>query len=450
MNLFGFELSMRREKKGADTFTLNDWIARMDSLLETAAGVTVTPETAMESPTVQAVVKAISGRMAITPFHVYKKTSTAQGEKKELQPNHPVNRLLQRPSVEGVSRVSMWSDAASWFVRYGNYYAVKGQGITGPVRKLFPVAPNHVEVAQQDDFSLVYRIRRDNGSLREYRAADVVHARGPARNGYRGDSPIYDIRQSIALEIAAERMGASFFGNGGLPSIMFQFLPTYTGNWTKQQKEDFLNTFYQAYANKGRFRAMMLPKGVDWKDVPVDNDKAQFLATRQFQRTVIAGGLGVPPHLVGDLQKATYNNVEQQSIDFILTVVLPVLREFEAALERDLLSPSDLNSGLIIRANLDAALRGDFKTRQEGLNIQRQAGVISANEWREREGMNPRAGGDTYYEQGPSGQTSMPAVDAPDSGTPNDTPDLPDENAQRNGHSMQHQLDRMGDLARRL
>ena len=114
---------------------------------------------------------------------------------------------------------------------------------------------------------------------------------------------------------------------------------------------------------------------------------------------MIAGAFGVPPHLVGDLERATFNNVEQQDQDFTLNVVMPVAQAFEAAMERDLLTDQDRASGIVIRFNLDSILRADFKSRQEGLRIQRDAGVINANKWREIEGHNPISdddGGNDY------------------------------------------------------
>jgi HK97 family phage portal protein len=131
---------------------------------------------------------------------------------------------------------------------------------------------------------------------------------------------------------------------------------------------------------------------------------------------VIAGVFGVPPQFVGDLERATFNNAEQQSLDFVQHVILPYVREFEAAMERDLLTDEDRAGGVILRFNLDAALRGDYLTRQQGLKIQREAGVVNPNEWREQEGMNPRPdeGGEAYWDQGPSGQgrSAEPAVPA--------------------------------------
>ena len=197
--------------------------------------------------------------------------------------------------------------------------------------------------------------------------------------------------------------------------MVFNYAQGSQGFKTDEERNRFIEEFQSVYAKRGRFKALLLPKGIEvGPPVAVDNEKAQFLATRQYQRTVIAGAFGVPPHLVGDLSSGTFNNVEQQSLDFIINVVLPYVRIFEAALERALLTDEDRRSGVIIRFNIDAALRGDFKTRQEGLNIQRQAGVISPNDWREAENMNPISeddGGETYWQQGPSGQTAQAATD---------------------------------------
>jgi len=150
---------------------------------------------------------------------------------------------------------------------------------------------------------------------------------------------------------------------------------------------------------------------------------------------VIAAAFGIPPHLVGDLSRGTFNNVEQQSIDFTTGVILPIVRSFEAAMERALLTDEDRASGVIIRFNLMGILRGDFKSRQEGLNIQRNAGVINANEWREMENMNPISdedGGELYWMKGTSGQGGDPAAQ-PGEGGNAPTDDQPtngdDENA---------------------
>jgi HK97 family phage portal protein len=378
---------------------------------------------------VVAVVRTISNRISSMPVHVYQKGRSNGRETKELLPNHPVARLLSRPN-DYQDRVSYWLDATSWLIRYGNFYAFKGRGDTGPIRRLESLPPSAVTVEQLDDLSLRYRVTTSSQGQRTYTSRQIHHARGVGRSGFMGDSPIMNLRESIALEIAAEKFGGSFFGNGAMPLIMFTYLQGSQGHKTDEDRQRFIEEFQAAYRGKGRFRAMLLPRGIEAKDpIPMDNDKAQFLQTRKYQRTVIAGGLGVPPHHVGDLERATFNNVEQQSLDFDINCVLPYARIFEAAMERDLLTDDDRAGGIIIRFNFDATLRADFRTRQEGLQIQRNNGVINPNEWREQEGKNPRTdpGGDEYWDEGPSGQGTEPAQATPtaeDNGRPAPAPVL--------------------------
>lgn len=398
--------------------SIDTLIKRLEAVYETTSGVAVTPENCEHSPTVKAMVTAVTRRFAVMPVHVYRKTTDSNGlAKKELLSSHPVEQLLNWPN-DWQARTSYWMDAASWLMRYGNYYAFKSRGVTGPIRRLYPLQPGAVSPKQDDDWNVTYDVRLSGGRNENYTLTQMHHARLAARDGLIGDSPVSDIREAIALEIAAEKFGASLFGNGAMPGLIFKYSEGSAGHKTDEERVQFENDVQAAFTRRSRFRPMLVPKGIDAPTtLAIENDKAQFLELRQYQRTVIAGAWGCPPHLVGDLSKGTFNNVEQQDQNFTTNVILPLVRVFETAMERDLLTTADINSGVIIRFNPDATLRADFLQRQQGLNIQRMAGVISADEWREHEGMNPRkdGGGQTYYEQGPSGQT--PAGAAPkDSG----------------------------------
>jgi HK97 family phage portal protein len=424
--LFGLDISLARK----DALSIDTIIRRLEAVHETFSGIAVTPENCMQSPTVNAIVTAISRRIATLPVKVLKKTTSNNRTRKEEVPNHPVQRLLANPNG-WQDRVTFWLDATSALVRHGNYYAFKSRGSTGPIRQIIPFHPSSVTIDQDlDTLAITYRASFANGAQDVYQPSQVMHARTAARDMVKGNSPVTDVREAIALEITAERMGASVFGNSAMPSMVFKHGATSLGFKSAEEEKQFIEDFQAAYSKKGRFKSMILPKGMEMDTVSVDAEKAQFLATRQYQRSVIAGAFGVPPHLVGDLSRGTFNNVEQQSLDFVMNAVLPYARVFEAAMERSLLTDEDRRSGIIIRFNLDAALRGDFKSRQEGLNIQRQAGVISANDWREEEGRNPISeedGGEEYYRQGPSGQSADPPGDNPPSeeppAEPSDNPD---------------------------
>ena len=410
MRFFGREV--RWSRKDA-TLTIDQLVRRLEMVYETVSGIVITPETALQSSTVQAVIRAIGGHISTLPVRVLLKSTSKGRDKKEPLPNHPVQRLLNDPNLTQ-DRVTYWLDAVSWLLRYGNFYAVKARGVTGPIRRLVPLPPDCVTVEQEEDLSLRYRVHQAVGESRTYTQREIHHARRMSRNGWLGDSPVMNARESIALEIAAERLGASFFANGAMPSIVFNYSGGIVGHRSEEDRKRFIEEFQATFSGRGRLRSLLLPKGIEMTRDPIalDNDKAQFLETRKYQRTVIAGIFGVPPQFVGDLERATFNNAEQQSLDFVQNVILPDVRVFEAAMERDLLTDDDRSGGVVIRFNLDAALRGDYLSRQQGLKIQREAGVINPNEWREQEGMNPRpdAGGEGYWDQGPSGQGRQPAA----------------------------------------
>lgn len=402
MKIFGFNIERKAD------LTIDQVIKRLEAIFATSSGVAVTPTTCLESPTVQAIVNAISMRVATLPIHVYKKTVKDGRAIKEPQPSHPIAKLLANPNG-WQTNVTYWLDAVSTTVRYGQFVAVKGRGITGPIRKLWPVLPSSVQWVQDDSLEVSARVTTASGKQRDYAMSDLHHVRGAARDFLNADAPVVLAREAIALEIAAQRFGATFFGNGAMPGLIFSYMQGTKGHMSAEQRSSFIRSFSENYGKAGRFKAVMLPQGIDKPEqLNIENDKAQFLETRKLQRSVIAGAFGVPPHLVGDLDRATFSNIEQQSSEFVEKVVLPYCRMFEAAIERDLLTAEDRSSGVIVRFNLDAALRADFKTRQEGMKIQREMGVVSANDWREREGMNPREGGDEYWEQGPSGQGMSP------------------------------------------
>lgn len=401
MRLWGFDI--RRAEPEAKDNQFETVLQRIVAAANGGSVDSINPENCMQSPTVQAIVQAVARRISVSPVHVYQKGASKGLETKEKIPSHPVARLLSMPN-SWQTRTSYWYDAASTFVRHGNFYAFKSRGSTGPIRELLPMHARSVAVKQDPQtWRVSYRYASDAGEA-EYTQGQVHHVRGPARNFLKGDSPVSDVRMAIAMEIAAERFGWSFFENGAIPLLILQYAQGNKGFKDAEAERSFIESFQAAFGGKKRHTSFLLPKGIEQGGtMAVENDKAQFLETRKYQRTVIAGAFGVPPHLVGDLERATFNNVEQQDSDFTLNVVMPIAQAFESAMERDLLTPEDRSGGVIIRFNLDSILRADFKSRQEGLQVQRLNGVLSANEWREIEGKNPLSdddGGNDYMYPG--------------------------------------------------
>lgn len=388
MKFLGIEI--RREQKDTQLPILLQrfWAAHQNSWITG-----VTPDTCERSPTVKAIVTAVANRLSVTPVHLYRRKTVNGRESKEKLPSHPVARLLEYPNPYQ-TRTNFWQDATSCLVRWGNFYAYKGRGQTGPIRFLQPLVPSGV-VVEQDRESGAVTYRYGHGATsQEYSLQKLLHVRTAARNFICGDSPVNDVASTIALEIAAEEFGLSFFKNGALPLMLFRFMQGSKGFKTAEQEKQFVDDFQKAFSGEKRHSAFLLPAGMETGDpIKVENDKAQMIESRRYQRTVIAGAFNVPPQYVGDLERATFSNIEQQTIGFTSDVIYPIAQAFEAALERDLLTEEDWRDGVVIRFNLDSILRADFKSRQEGLQIQRNNGVLSPNEWREIEGKNPLPAG---------------------------------------------------------
>lgn len=397
----------------------NDVLRRLILSQEGRLNAIVTPDTCMQSPTVHAIVTAISRRLASTPIHVFEKSEQNGREAKKRLPNHPVANLLRKPN-SWQSSYDFWQDATSVMVRWGRFYAYKSRGTTGPIRELLPLDTSNVTMEQDDrTWNVIVKIAGTRGPIKEYSLDKIMHVRGPSRDFLTGNSPVADIKTSIALEILAEKFGANFFQNGALPLLIFSYMEGSDGFESEEQEKEFIKDLEDSFGGDNMLRSMLVPKGIDKpSSVNINHDKAQFLETRKYQRTVIAGGFGVPMHLVGDLERATFNNVEQQDQDFTMNCVMPIAKAFESAMERDLFTDEDRRANRVIRFNLDSTLRASFKERQEGLRVQRELGIIDADEWREVEGRNPRmdALGDRYLH--PSNMTVDGESDETD---PNDT-----------------------------
>ncbi|KKL87229.1 hypothetical protein LCGC14_1936790, partial [marine sediment metagenome] len=240
-----------------------DVLMRIVAQQEGTYGTSVTPENCMKSPTVHAIVTAISRRLSVTPIHVFKRSMSSKGEAKEKLPNHPVAKLLQRPNG-WQTRLDFWQDATSVFVRHGRFYAYKSRGSTGPIRELIPLHPDRVTPKQDPDtYRVSFEVTGGAGETFEYPISKIFHARGPARDFLKGDSPVKDVAETIALEILAEKFGVTFFQNGALPLLVFNFQEGSAGFKDADQEKEFIEGFQEAFSGSKKHKGMLLPKGLD-------------------------------------------------------------------------------------------------------------------------------------------------------------------------------------------
>ena len=355
------------------------------------SGVNVSVTSAQRVAAVFAAGRILTDSVAQLPLGLLRRAKETRNPARD----HPLYRLLH-------DRPNDWQTSFEWreqmqnhLVFRGNAYSYKVPG-AGGIQALLPMMPDRMTVKQDPrTLDISYEYQTADGGFRQVLTADeVLHIRGPGDDGILGRNPIAVFRETIGDAIATQEHGSRFFKNGAKPLTVLERDPNVRigEDQEKDLRADWASTYE---GGENAHRTAILPQGFTVKAVGISPKDAQWIEGRKFQVTDIARIFRIPPHMLGDLERATFSNIEQQAIEFVTHSLNPWLVRWEQALNRDLL---DNAPDLFFKFNTNALLRGDFKTRQEGLNIQRRAGVISANEWRALEDMNPRTdpGGDEY------------------------------------------------------
>jgi HK97 family phage portal protein len=356
-----------------------------------AAGVSVSEDGALTSTAVWACVKVLAESIAQLPLITYRRVDNGG---KVRATDHPVYGLLKDSPNPELTSFEFRSTIAAHVATWGNGFAEIVWGKRGYPEALWPLLPGKVENIERRNGSLFYHYRLPDNSIKILAGQQVLHVRGLSGNGLWGYSPVRQAMQAIGLSLALEEYGARFFGNGARPGGVLSHPGRLSDEAQKRLKASF-NDAHEGLANSHRLK--ILEEGMSYTAIGIPPEEAQFLQARQFQIAEIARIYRVPLHMVGDLSRSTNNNIEHQSLEFVQYTLMPWLTNFEQAYQRDLLSPRDRMS-LDIEHLVDGLLRGDNKSRNEALAIQRQNGVITVNEWRAIENMNPVEGGDTRIE----------------------------------------------------
>ncbi len=357
------------------------------------AGKTVTARTAIQVSTVYACVRVIAETVASLPLHLFQETEAGS----EKATKHHLYRLLHdEPNPEMTSFVFR-ETLLSHILLWGNAYCQIIRNGRGQITALYPLLPDRMSVDRDDQGNLTYAYTTTEGKTVKIHPVNVLHIPGMGFDGIVGYSPVAMERNAIGLGMAAEEYGSRFFSNGATPSGVLTHPNTVKNPAALRQS---WNAAYGGNANSGR--VAILEEGLKFERISLPNNEAQFLETRKFQVSEICRIFRVPPHLVGDLEHATFSNIEHQSISFGVHTIRPWLVRIEQSMNRALLSDSE-KGRLYVRFNMDGLLRGAYKERMEGYAIARQNGWMSANDIRELESMNPipdMEGGNAYLVNG--------------------------------------------------
>lgn len=363
------------------------------------SGRRVSERSAMQMTAVYSCVRILSEAVAGLPLHLYK--YTVEGSAKAT--DHPLYALLHdEPNPEMTSfmfRETLMTHLLLW----GNAYAQIIRNGKGEIAALYPLMPDRMTVDRDENGRLYYQYQMQDSDPRTMKGStvilqpsDVLHIAGLGFDGLVGYSPIAMAKNAVGLAIATEEYGAKFFANGATPSGLLE----YPG--TVKDPERVRDSWNKGFSGGNSHKVAILEEGMKYTPISISPNEAQFLETRKFQINEIARIFRVPPHMVGDLEKSSFSNIEQQSLEFVKYTLEPWIIRCEQAISRALLS-GDEKKKFYPKFNVDGLLRGDYQSRMNGYATARQNGWMSANDIRELENLDKipaELGGDLYLING--------------------------------------------------
>jgi len=420
-----------------------------------SSGTVVTAETAQRVVAVLSCWRVLANAMSLMPLVLYRRIGR---NGKERAKDHPLYDVLH-------DRPNNWQHTVGWIKQgmmhlcgRGNSYSLLVPGRLGAVDQLVPLHPDRVEVEMLPGYKLRYLYRQDTGRPTPYSQDEILHVRWLSNDGILGLNPIRQAREAIGLAAATEQHGATVFGNGASPGFALS-----SEQPIKPETSDKVLAQWNArhQGPRNAHKAAILPFGLKPVPLGMTAEDSQFIETRKYQRSEIASLYGIPPHLIGDLDRATFSNIEQQSLDFIQQTILPWCREWEAAINRTLLD-EDERKDYFAEFSIEGMLRADSTTRAAFYTSLWNLGVLSANEIREKENMNPldEDGADLHFVQlnmqtlenaakAPAPTEPPPAVEPADDPEPeNDPPEPQEEGMSALGAARQVLRDEVGKLLR--
>ncbi|MBD5548773.1 MAG: phage portal protein [Lachnospiraceae bacterium] len=361
------------------------------------SGKNVNERTAMQTTAVYSCVRILAEAVASLPIHVYRYTETG----KERVYDHPLYYLLHdEPNPEMTSfvfRETLMSHLLIW----GNAYAQVIRDGNGRVLSLYPLLPDKMEVDRDEHGQLFYTYTRntdENPNFNEYgrvrlRQEDVLHIPGLGFDGLVGYSPIAMAKNAVGMTLACEEYGASFFENGATPGGVLEH-PGVLKDPAKVRES--WHSVYGGSRNAGK--VAVLEEGMKYQQIGIPPEEAQFLETRKFQIDEIARLYRIPPHMVGDLDKSSFSNIEQQSLEFVKYTLDPWVIRWEQSIQRALFLPQEKKQ-YFVKMNVDGLLRGDYESRMKGYSIGIQNGFMCPNDIRRLESMDliPVEEGGEYF-----------------------------------------------------
>lgn len=354
---------------------------------ETASGKAVTPDSALSVVAVFAAVRVLAESVASLPLGVFRRRDDG-GKDRAL--DHSLYKILHDQPNHWQTSFEFREMLMGHVVLRGNGYAEIISTGGRAVAELIPLHPDRVMAFRAPDNSIAYRYQPLDGPSRIILQGEMLHVRDFVTDGLEGISRIRQHRETIGLAIVESEHAARLFSNSVRPGGM---LVSKAGWGSPEKKAEIGKEWSAAHggvANAGK--TAIMEGDLEWTQISLTSEDAQFLESREFSVTEIARMMRVPPHMIGDLRRATFSNVQQQSLDFVINTLRPWLVRWEQAIKRDLIT----DQVMFAEFNVEGMLRGDFEKQMKGFATGRQWGFYSTNDIRAFLNLNPIEDGDNY------------------------------------------------------
>ncbi|WP_245589230.1 phage portal protein [Chitinimonas koreensis] len=357
-----------------------------------ASGTFVTPESALALTAVQSCVTLLAESVAQLPCELYRREGV-DGRRKAT--DHPVYDLVRNAPNPWQTAFQFREMAQGQLGLRGNAISLIERSPDGTPTALYPCQSDRVTVYVGPDRLPYYELVPGEGLVPQRM---VHHVTWFSLNGYTGISPIGLHRDALGLALATEGHASSVFANGTNLSGVIERSKEAGAIKDQAVVDQLLKDWQSRYAGQGNTaKVALLQEGMSYRQLSMSNEDAQLILSRKFSVTDIARMYKVPPHMIGDLDRATFSNIEHQGIQYVIYTLLPWLKRHEQAMNRDLLSAGE-RADYYVEFNVGGLLRGDQKSRFEAYALGRQWGWLSVNDIRRLENLPPVAGGDTYLQ----------------------------------------------------
>lgn len=373
----------------AQSYSMEDFDQQVMSRIrgQNVSGVNVNEMSAMKFLTVFACIRVLAEGVGSLPLMVYKRKGSGGRDRAD---DHPLYSLLHDAPNDEMTSQTWRETIMGHLTASGNGYSVITQNMRGQVIDIYPVDwQNCAPYRNESTGKIEYRIN-DRGKFEVFPSSRVLHVPGFGFDGIVGYSPIRMAQEAIGIGMAASNFTARFYKQGMNIGGVLEY-PTALSDPAFERLKAWIDEQGTGLANS--WKPIILEEGGKFSRIPLTFVDAQFIETRKLNRDEICGLFRVPPHMISNLERSTNNNIEQQSLEFVMYSLMPYLTRIEQACNLKLFTKEERAAGYYVKFNVDGLLRGDYKSRQEGLAIQHQNGIINGDEWREMEERNPIADG---------------------------------------------------------